>query len=592
MSAKTNLGPNKRTWLIPRLFVLFISLMAYPAMGQDVEKQIWYGILNVKVGELRFSIHLSQQEEESWSGYLISHDQNDAKIEIDSAMISEEEMKLSFKKVGAKFNGKFSEQKSVVKGTWSQGGPTYPIELRKVAKVPARVLAEAWKGTLKAGAREFPFQLRIFQDEGRDARVALLDSFSEGAMGLGVKLQEKDAKVEFAVPISAGKFEGVRSADGKKITGTWIQSGQRLPLEFDSVPNDQVATSFGNRPQTPKAPFAFDTKELSIPTVEGVTISGTLALPKGTGPFPVVITVSGSGPQDRDETILDHKPFLVLTEALTKRGIAVFRYDERGVGKSTGNYATSNTKDFAEDASRLLNYLAKQKEVDPKRMGIIGHSEGGIVAPMVAVKRGDLAAIVLMAGPAVTGKQIVLNQTREIAKVSGLPTASIEAQQKLMLKVLGQNSPPAVPTDKDSPKKPESSSDFFGGLMEKLAEKLTDSATEKAMLEQFKTPWMAFFLDHDPADSLTKLKTPVLALFGEKDLQVSAELNIPPMKAALEQAKNADFEIVIMKGVNHLFQTCKTGLPAEYAGISETLAPEVISKICDWLALRLSAKAP
>jgi uncharacterized protein len=592
MSAKTNLGPNKRTWLIPRLLVWFISLMAYPALSQDVEKQIWYGILDVKVGELRFSIHLSQQDEGGWSGYLISHDQNDAKIEIDSATISEEEMNLSFKKVGAKFSGKFSEQKSVVKGTWSQGGPTYPIELRKVAKVPVRVLAEAWKGTLKAGAREFPFQLRIFQEEGLDARVALLDSFSEGAIGLGVKLQEKNEKIEFTIPVSAGKYEGERSADGKKITGTWIQSGQRLPLEFDSVPNDQVATSFGDRPQTPKAPFAFDTKELSISTVEGVTISGTLALPKGTGPFPVVITVSGSGPQDRDETILDHKPFLVLTEALTKRGIAVFRYDERGVGKSTGNYAASNTKDFAEDASRILGHLAKQNEVDPKRMGIIGHSEGGIVAPMVGVKRGDLAAIVLMAGPAVTGKQIVLNQTREIAKVSGLPAASIEAQQKLMLKVLGQNSPPAVPTPKDLPKKPESNSNFFGGLMEKLAEKLTDSASEKAMLEQFKTPWMAFFLDHDPADSLTKLTTPVLALFAEKDLQVSAELNIPPMKSALEQAKNADFEIVTMKGVNHLFQTCKTGLPAEYAGISETLAPEVISKICDWLAVRLSAKAP
>ncbi len=561
------------------------------AAAQDATHQIWLGTLDVKVAQLRLSLHLTKQADGTWAGFMISHDQNDAKIEADSVIFTNGELNLSLKKVGATFKGKLTEQDSVAKGTWSQGGPSYPVEFRKVAKVPARVLAETWKGTLKADVREFPFQLRIFNEEGSDKRVGLLDSFSEGAMGLNLKLREQDDKIEFTVPASAGKYEGQRSADGKKITGTWIQSGFRLPLEFDSVPNDQVTTSLGDRPQTPKAPFAFVTQELSIPTINGVTISGTLSLPQGKGPFPVVITVSGSGPQDRDETIYDHKPFLVLTDALTKRGIAVFRYDERGVGKSTGNYAASNTKDFAEDGSRILAHLAKLERIEPTRMAIIGHSEGGIVAPMIAVERGDLAAIVLMAGPAVTGKQIVLNQTREIAKVSGMPAATIEAQQKLMLKVFGQVQPASAPTTNDSQSKPESSN-FFGGLMEKLAGKLTESAIEKAMLEQFKTPWMAYFLDHDPAESLAKLKTPVLALFADKDLQVSAELNIPPMKAALEQAQNADFEIVTIKGVNHLFQTCKTGLPMEYAGITETLAPQVITKICDWLAERLSPKAP
>ena len=536
MNSKTTSRACLPKWLLWCVLCGLISWLPSLATGQDVQPQIWYGILDVKVAQLRFSIHLTQQTEEAWSGYMISHDQNEAKIECDTVKITEQEMSLSFKKVGATFKGKFAEQTSVVKGTFLQNGQSYPLELRKVAKVPARVLAETWKGTLKAGEREFPFQLRMFQEEGRAERIVLLDSFSEGAMGLSVKLKEKDGQIEFAVPISAGKYEGERSADGKKITGMWMQAGQRLPLEFDMVPNEQVAISFGERPQTPKAPFAFDTRELSIPTVEGVTICGTLALPKGTGPFPVVITVSGSGPQDRDETILDHKPFLVLTDALTKRGIAVFRYDERGVAKSTGNYATANTKDFSVDASRILDYLAKQKEVDPKRMGIIGHSEGGIVAPMVAVERGDLAAIVLMAGPSVPGKQIVLNQTHAIAMVSGLPPALVEGQQKLMIKVLSQKPSGVVSGESESTKKPESGSNFFGSLVEELAERLTDSAAEKAMLEQFKTPWMTFFLDHDPAESLSKLKTPVLALFGDKDLQVSAELNIPPMKAEIGRA--------------------------------------------------------
>jgi pimeloyl-ACP methyl ester carboxylesterase len=336
-----------------------------------------------------------------------------------------------------------------------------------------------------------------------------------------------------------------------------------------------------NRPQEPKKPYPYDEEEVDYENKrDGVKLAGTLTLPRGKGPFPAALLITGSGPQDRNESLLGHKPFLVLADYLTRQGIVVLRVDDRGVGGSTGSVPDSTTENFAADVTTGIEFLKTRKEIDPKHIGLIGHSEGGLIAPLVAAQNGDVAFIVLMAGTGLTGEEILYLQGALILKAGGASAEQLAKQratQEGMFKILKEEKDPATAEKR---------------LHEELSRNLTEEAKKKseqaiaAQIKRANTPWFRYFLTLDPRPALRKVKCPVLALNGENDLQVPATENLREIEAALKAGGNKDVTIVSLPKLNHLFQTSETGSMSEYAKIEETIAPVALKTIGDWVLKR------
>ncbi|MEO6081368.1 MAG: alpha/beta fold hydrolase [Steroidobacteraceae bacterium] len=328
--------------------------------------------------------------------------------------------------------------------------------------------------------------------------------------------------------------------------------------------------SGASRPQTPLPPFPYTSEEVSYsnPDRVGVKLAGTLTLPQGSGPYPVVLLISGSGAQDRDESLLDHKPFLVLADYLTRRGIAVLRVDDRGVGGSTGASAGDTTADFASDVVAGIAWLASRKEIDRERIGLLGHSEGGTIAPMVASKDSRVMFVVLVAAPAMNGADIIVEQVRALNLAAGRPTfaanASASTQRRIVDAVLSGGDEAGARTAVTT-------------LMANLGAPPLDEIT----MRQLTSAWYRYFLAYDPAPSLRALRIPVLAINGDRDVQVPTSRNEPAMRSALE--KNARAEVVVLSGLNHLLQTADTGAVTEYQQIEETIAPQALKAIGDWV---------
>jgi pimeloyl-ACP methyl ester carboxylesterase len=282
------------------------------------------------------------------------------------------------------------------------------------------------------------------------------------------------------------------------------------------------------------------------------------------------VLITGSGPQDRDETLLGHKPFLVLSDYLTRKGIAVLRADDRGTGKSTGDFAAATTADFATDTEAGVAYLKTRAEVNPHKIGLIGHSEGGVIAPMIAARDHGIAFIVTMAGPGVPGDQILVAQVRAIDLASGKTPEEAEkdaTQEREVLELLK--------TDKDD-------ATLEKDVRAKLGGDVPDAKVGLS-IKQLNSPWFRYFVNYDPAIALRKVQCPVLAIIGEKDVQVPARQNLPAIREALEEGGNKHFDVEEVPGLNHLFQTAKTGGPMEYAQIEETISPVALDKMAGWI---------
>ncbi len=267
---------------------------------------------------------------------------------------------------------------------------------------------------------------------------------------------------------------------------------------------------------------------------------------------------------------MGHKPFLVLSDSLTRKGIVVLRADKRGCAKSTGNYATATTVDFASDADAGVAYLKTRPEVDPHRIGLIGHSEGGIVAPMAAARNPDVAFVVMMAGSGVPGDEILVAQGILISEAAGTSPEEAEknaVEEREVLRLVEHEKDDAM---------------LETLLREKLSGKLTQ-AQLGAQLKTVTSPWFRYFLTYDPATALRKVTCPVLALIGEKDLQVPPKQNLPVIRKALADGGNKNFEVDELPGLNHLFQTAKTGAISEYSEIEETMSPVAMEKIAGWI---------
>lgn len=439
-----------------------------------------------------------------------------------------------------------------------------------------------WQGTLEVGAAKLGIVFHI-KSEDATGFTATMDSPDQGAMGIPVSSVEQDGHaVTITMTAIGGEYKGTLNADGQSMEGTWSQGGQSFSLDLEKT--DTPATP-PKRPQEPQTPFPYEVKEVAFPNAPaGIELAGTLTYPSGDGPFPVAILISGSGPQDRDETLMGHKPFLVLADHLTRQGIAVLRYDDRGTAASTGNYSEATMEDFALDTRAAVAFLKKQPQIASDKIGLIGHSEGGVVAPMVASQSDDIAFVVMLAGPGLPGNEILLLQSDLIARAAGTP-------ESLITKMLGVNSAlydAVIATGHANPSK-----DRLEEVIAQQREGLTDQEIAALglsedrtgqLVQQLSSPWFKHFLSYDPRPALGRVNVPLLSVIGEKDLQVPPIQNTEAIKKALASTGHANNAYKILPGLNHLFQTAGSGAPAEYAQIEETFSPDALSIISEWIA--------
>jgi uncharacterized protein len=435
------------------------------------------------------------------------------------------------------------------------------------AQQPASPAAGVWEGVIEAGAAKLRIGVTISaRPDG--TLTATMDSLDQGAYGLPLSdVTFANGVLSFALRMANGSYEGRVNAAGTEITGTWTQ-GAAMPLILKKV--EKVTRPA--RPQEPKPPFPYRSEEVTITNTAGqAMLAGTLIRPDGKGPFPAVVLISGSGAQNRDEEIFGHKPFLVLADHLTRHGIAVLRYDDRGVGKSTGSLASATSEDLAGDAWAAWQALSARPEVDAKRVGLLGHSEGGLIAPMLAAVHPEVAFVVMLAGPGVTGEQVLLAQSAAIMKAGGMPDATVAANTALQKQVF------AILREETS--------------MDRIAERIGaipagSKEASAALVKQTASPWMRFFVLYDPAPALMKVRCPVLAVGGELDLQVLPDQNLPAIEAALKRGGNTDATVLRLPGLNHLLQPARSGLPAEYAQIEVTIAPAALETMASWIQKR------
>jgi uncharacterized protein len=437
------------------------------------------------------------------------------------------------------------------------------------ASVKPAEMAGDWIGALHVSGLQLRIVFHITSTaEGLKATV---DSPDQGALALPVSsVQVSGSTVTLELEKPKAIYEGQISSDLGTLDGSWKQGLGAQPLVMRRV-KDKAEVAPRPRPQNPQKPYPYRAEDVAYDNkVQRDRLAATLTIPPGKGPFPAVVLIPGSGPHDRDETVMGHKPFLVLSDYLTRQGIAVLRADDRGIGKSTGDLSTVTTADLATDAEAGIAYLKTRPEVNPKMIGLIGHSEGGIIAPMIAARNPDVAFIVMLAGSGLPGDQVLVSQVEAIAEANGKTQEQALKEGKKERKILD-----IVKENADDQLKEKQ-------LKEELAGEMS-AAQIGDVIKTFNLPWLHFFITYDPATALRKVTCPVLALDGDKDVQVVAKENLPAIRKALEQAGNKNFEIDELPGLNHLFQTAKTGAPSEYAEIDETISPVVLKKIGDWI---------
>lgn len=436
----------------------------------------------------------------------------------------------------------------------------------------------SWAGKMKTPAGELQMVLHFSMTDA-DTIKATADAPDQGAKDIPCgRVTLLDDTLFVDIPIVKGWYRGGFSSD-TVLTGVWTQLGGMYDLELKkgAKPVEQ------KRPQEPKPPYPYREEEVKfMNTVENFSLAGTLTLPQGEGPFPAVVLISGSGQQDRDETINNHKPFKVIADHLTRNGIAVLRYDDRGVGGSKGKTNNSTSLTNADDAEAAVNYLLQHPEINKKKIGLAGHSEGGLIAPIVASRNANIAFIVSLAGPGVRGYDLILRQSEDIMRVSGSSeseiTETVTSNGQLFRMAIAQ--PDQRKFAKEAMEWYSKDLDSKGLTQEERKEKM---AAFTQGLVSVNNPWMRYFLDTDPAQFWSAVKCPVLALNGEKDLQVSHEMNLPVIKTAVRKGGNRKVKTVLLPGLNHLFQTTETGSPNEYGKIEETFSPAVLELMTTWI---------
>lgn len=428
-----------------------------------------------------------------------------------------------------------------------------------------------WNGLLKVPNGQLRVVFHVNKTE--NGYNGTMDSPDQKVTGIPLgKVAFENSILKLEIPSAQISYEGALNKDNI-VVGKFTQGGQSLELDLSK---ETIQKQVYARPQEPQKPYPYYTEEVKFENkTDNVVLAGTLSLPKKEGNFPAVILITGSGRQNRDEELLGHKPFLVLADYLTKKGIAVLRFDDRGAGESTGDFSKASTIDFSKDVQAGVDYLKTRKEIDKKKIGLIGHSEGGLIAPIIAGNSKDIDFIVLLAGPGLRGDVLLLLQTELIERQSGVSNEEIKKRQEILKGAYDL----VVASSANDENFKNSVSTYFNSKF--------DENQAKAATNQITSNWWYTFIKMDPVVALAKVKCPVLALNGSKDLQVPAEVNLQVIEKTLAKAGNKKVTAKILPNLNHLFQECKTGSPDEYEKIEQTFSPIALEEISSWVLLQI-----
>ena len=440
--------------------------------------------------------------------------------------------------------------------------------LISINSVQAQEIIGDWYGNLNVQGTELPLVFHLQKNDS--IYSSTMDSPKQGGFDIKVdKTEYYNSTLKMTISALGVTYEGSYDQNSEKIKGTFQQGGMSFPL---NLTREKIIGEI-NRPQEPTKPFPYNSEEISFYNeTDEITLAGTLTTPKNKKDFATVILISGSGPQNRNEEIMNHKPFLIISDYLTRNGIAVLRYDDRGVGESEGDYSKANTKDLSRDTEAAIKYLKSRKEINSNKIGLIGHSEGGLIAPMVASNSKDISFLVLLAGPGLMGEKLLLLQKKLTEHKSGINELAVNKSQEIF-----KGAYDIISAYKGNDE------ELRNILKEYFNQKFNNAIGERqlnSLIQSLTSPWMKFFIKYDPSPALEEIEVPLLALFGKNDLQVPAIEN----SKVFEEVNNKNIEILQLDNLNHLFQESNTGLPSEYSNIEQTISPKVLDIISKWIA--------
>ncbi len=570
--------------MIKRIFlaVLFTLVCGVSTSSAQSERIIgsWVGKLTIHSGQainVEFSIRPAPHG--GLAGTWASPDQSSYPSEMASVVQHGDTANFELGALGASFIGDISKDGSRITGAFIQGMPI-PLTLFHAQTF----LTTLHDTSSLAPSPNFRFAIKLANDGTNWLGTVEAVDHGEEEYSIGSVLSSGDS-LDFIVPHLDGRFEGIYEKGHTKLKGSWVEADVREFAEFSQV---KFAPGL-IRPQEPRPPYPYKEDTVSYPnTRAGIRLAGTLTVPEGKGPFPAVFLITGSGPQDRDESIMGHKPFKVIADVLTRHGIAVLRTDDRGTAHSGGNFSTADTRDFASDALAAVEFLKTRREIDAHRIGLIGHSEGGMIAPMIAARDtqfysdpADISFLVLLAGPGVPITELMNEQRRMLTlDTSARARESLAAAAIFDSLVAANNAHP-------DPRLPHVLDSMWRVAYREEGGDTSNHAVmmqlKSAQLAAYFSPWYRYFLSYDPQQVLNKVHCPVLALNGTLDHQVASGPDLAGIAAALKEASNTDVTIKPMPGLNHLFQHAKTGLVGEYAGLQETFSPEVLKIMTKWI---------
>jgi len=556
--------------------LVLLLLWSFTLVGQDVTG-VWGGELIAGTAKIRVVFHIDRSE----TGYVAlmdSPDQGARGIPVSAVILDGANLSIEIESLGAIYKGILMND-DLIDGSLSQMGMSFPLSLTKdkqeilpVSQRPEVVILSddilgVWNGEFAySGANN-----KLALDIGKTSKEYTISMYN---FGMGVQKFPVSSFVfdtpELSMEIMQLGFvyKGVVVND-TLIDGSFTQMGMTFPLSLVK----------SLRPQEPKQPFSYKVEDVSFSNEKaGAVFAGTVTTPVGEGPFPAVVLVSGSGAQNRDEEYLGHKPFLLIADHLTRNGIAVLRYDDRGFGESTGSRISATTEDYMEDALCAFEYLSKRPDIDKKRVGIIGHSEGGTISFMAAARNKEIAFIISLAGGAVKGDMLLAKQNYDILIALGISEEAASVYSAA-IEEIGS----VIDT------RPYSDIvNNFEEIEEELFKDKRDILPANLMsnLSQILRGgdvWLRFFIGNDPKNDIKNVSCPVFALNGSKDIQVDAEMNLSAVETYLKTAGNTNFTVRKYDGLNHMFQRCETGGVLEYSKIEETMSPEVLEDIKNWI---------
>ncbi len=566
-------GKQLRYAIVKNIAFIILTTFVFSPLchAQSTIAGDWQGTLG---NQLRLVLHIAAAADGSLSATIDSIDQHALGIPVTAVTLKDFKLSFTIDAIHATYQGIVNKDATKIEGKWLQGQTLGLNFMRTFTPVCPKSTEHldidgSWQGSINTETLKLRIVFKFVNTQA--GLIATFQSSDQSADWIPVTtVTRKNTSLALAIKPLDIVFEGKIGADTNSIKGIFTQNGNSLPLLLNRMQYQKEIEPF--RLQNPIRPYPYSEEDITYTNkAAGNTLAATLTIPFGKGPFPAVLLLVGSGPHDRDESLMGHKPFLILSDYLTRKGIVVLRADKRGIGKSTGDYASATTADFATDAEAGVAYLKTRSEVDQHKIGILGHSEGGAVAAMAAVTDHDVAFIIMMAGYSVPGEQLIVEQGRLIAEASGenkeMARQNADTERELLALVVKERD--------DAVLKKE--------LQEKLTKQGVPDVQISAMIKGLTSPWFRYFLAYDPATTLREVTCPVLALYGDKDLQVPPGQNIPAIRKALQDGGNKHYEVDELAGLNHLFQTAKTGSPTEYAQIEETISPIALDKIATWI---------